>query len=218
MKLAKWGYGELAVILIANGLLASIFIYYGLAPIAAIPLILAGIGVYFFRDPERHPPAGEGLVLSPADGTIQDIGEVDEPRFIQGKALRIGIFMSVFSVHVNRTPVKGRVAYLFYKPGNFLAAMNPQAIDVNESFATGFVTSHAGREFKLLMRQISGVLARKIICVLREGEEIAAGERLGMIKFGSRAEIYIPIDVKFEIAVAIGQKVTAGETVLGKLL
>jgi phosphatidylserine decarboxylase len=183
-----------------------------------IEAILAVILVWllsFFRDPNRKIPAGDNLILAPADGTISDIEEVDEPAFIGGKAKRIGIFLSIFSVHINRTPCGVRIEKITYRKGAFLNAMNPQSGKVNES--NDIAMSRLARPCdKLLVRQISGAIARRIVCDAESGQEFTGGAIFGMIKFGSRTELYIPAQSIAKIIVKKGDKVKAGLTILAE--
>lgn len=178
----------------------------GVIPVAVWVLMLA-----FFRDPERVPEGGEGDLVSPADGRVTDVVDVEHP-FMGGGCRRVGIFLSVFDVHVNRSPAAGRVAHLAYKPGAFKDARSPEASRVNESQEMGIVTPSGNR---LLVRQISGAIARRIVCAVGSGRDLARGERYGMIKFGSRSEVYL--DPKaYEIAVKPGDVVRGGRTVLAR--
>jgi phosphatidylserine decarboxylase len=208
LRLAEYGADEMALAAIACAALAYALSLAQpwLALIAALPF---GIVVWFFRDPERRGPEGENLLLSPADGTVTDIVEVDEPQYIGGKALRIGIFLSPLNVHVNRAPCAGVVRWVKYAPGEFLPAYNPRAPERNESVALGLETS-AG--LRLVVKQITGILARRVICAAHPGEQLARGQRYGMIKFGSRTELYVPLQMVGERNVAVGDKVKGGLT------
>ena len=162
----------------------------------------------FFRDPCRKP-AGEG-VLSPADGKIVEISICDEPRFIQGKAIKIGIFLSVLNVHVNRMPWNGALEWQEHILGKFLDARDPEASLQNECNWMGF---HEGRR-KFVVRQISGMIARHIHWDVKKGETLARGDKIGMICYGSRAELYLPAE-EFETLVHLGDVVKSAETVVG---
>jgi phosphatidylserine decarboxylase len=164
--------------------------------------------LYFYRDPTRTSPAGEGLVLAPADGQVMEVRQVDEPRFLQEEAHKISIFMSLFDVHVNRAPVKGEVALVRHVPGQFLQAFRPESSEVNEHNLVGLNTPYG----KVLVKQISGIMARRIVCWVRPGQEVKPGERLGLIKLGSRVDLFLPLDA--EPAVQVGDKVVAGKTVI----
>ena len=157
-------------------------------------------------------PTDPQALVSPADGTITHVDEVDEGDFPGGRAFRIGIFLSVFNVHVNRVPRTGRVLALRYFPGQFCDARDAQCGTVNEQFWIDLGEEPTGRLVRV--KQIAGAIARRIVCWLRPGEEVQAGERLGMIKFGSRTEVYLPIDAVDEVLVKPGDKVKGGSTVL----
>jgi len=177
-----------------------------------ISLALCLLVLSFFRDPERSLPTGTGLIISPADGVVTDIEIVDEPQFIKGKARRIGIFMSVFNVHVNRNPIHGVVRFLRHEEGRFDAVFTAEAAKGNEKQWTGLESDLNPR--KLMVCQVAGLLARRIVCPLMIGQPVRQGERFGMIKFGSRLEVYIPEHVPHSVKVTIGQKTVAGETLL----
>ena len=170
----------------------------------------AAMSAFFFRDPERRPPEGENEVVAPADGRVIAIDEVDEPEFIGGRAKRISIFLSVFDVHVNRSPVAGTVKLFRYQAGKFHVASLPQASIENEQSIVG-VESQYGR---VLFKQIAGLIARRIVCDLREGHRVNRGERFGIIKFGSRMEVYLPPEA--EVKVRLREKIRAGESIIGE--
>ncbi len=204
------------VLLIAGvAVLGSAFLP-GWAIIAVEVLLVAELiwAFSFFRDPHRVVEQCEDLLLSPADGTVADI-ELVENDFIGGPALRIGIFLSVFNVHINRAPCNAKVEKISYKKGRYINAMNPMAGKVNESNDIGMVRlDHP--EDKLLVRQISGAIARRIVCKANKGQHLAAGQKFGMIKFGSRTELYLPASEKTQTLVKVGDKVKAGITALVK--
>ncbi|MFH1422218.1 MAG: phosphatidylserine decarboxylase family protein [Planctomycetota bacterium] len=218
MRLAKYGLKEIirqgilsilgAACIVA---LSMIFETKVLLPLISIPVIWFLFILYFFRDPNRSIPEGDNSLVSPADGTVVEISESEENSFLKTKVKKLGIFLSLFSVHINRSPCKGKVVYLNYTPGRFLNAGNPDSSRINENNAVGIETDKC----KMLLRQISGVIARRIVCETKEGDVLEKGEKFGMIKFGSRTEVYLPINSDVEIKVKIGQKVKAGETVLG---
>jgi phosphatidylserine decarboxylase len=156
--------------------------------LAGLLVILSAFLLYFFRDPHRTPPPGEGLILAPADGEVVEVRHVHESRFLQGEALRISIFMSLFNVHVNRAPVEADVTWVEHVPGQFLQAFRPEASDVNEHNLIGMETHHG----RVLVRQIAGILARRIVCWVHPGQSLPAGGRLGLIKLGSRVDLYLP--------------------------
>lgn len=167
--------------------------------------------VYFFRDPERTGERGDKLVVSPADGRISHIVEVDEAAYIHGKAIRISVFMNIFNVHVNRYPVSGKVRYLHYNPGKFLNAAAEKSSLENEQMSVGIDTG--GR--RILVRQIAGLIARRIVTYSKDGDRVEQGTRFGLIRFGSRVDVFVPPDSK--VLVKIGDKPAAGTTVLAEL-
>ncbi len=166
---------------------------------------------YFFRDPERSGERGPDLAIAPADGRVVMIAEVDEPAFIHGKALRISIFMNVFNVHVNRYPTSGTVKFVHYNPGRFLNAATEKSSLENEQMSVGL--EHEG--MRILVRQIAGLIARRIVTYSREGEQVEQGERLGIIRFGSRVDLFVPPNS--EVLVKEGQNTVAGTTVVARL-
>jgi phosphatidylserine decarboxylase len=167
--------------------------------------------IYFFRDPERTIPADPQAMVSPADGTVTNVEEVDEPDFPGGRALRISIFLSIFNVHVNRLPCAGWVTQVRYFPGAFLDARNPDSAVRNEQLWLDLVESSGG---PVRVKQISGAIARRIVCWLKRGDEVRKGERLGMIKLGSRTDLLLPPGRVKEVCVQVGAKVQGGSTVL----
>ena len=166
---------------------------------------------YFFRDPERTGPRGRDLVISPADGRVIEVVEVDEPAFLQGRAIRISVFMNVFNVHVNRYPVSGRVAYVHYNPGKFLNAAAEKASLDNEQMSIGVQTER----HRVLFRQIAGLIARRIVTYSRVGDDAEQGERMGIIRFGSRVDVFVPVGST--IRAKVGDRPMAGVTVLAEL-
>jgi phosphatidylserine decarboxylase len=144
--------------------------------------------LHFFRDPERTTPTGEGLILAPADGQVVAVEQTHEPRFLRGESLKISIFMSLFDVHVNRAPAEGQVALVEHFPGQFLPAYRSEASEANEHNLIGL----EGPFGRILVRQVAGIMARRIVCWVHPGQKLRAGERLGLIKFGSRVDLYLP--------------------------
>jgi phosphatidylserine decarboxylase len=171
----------------------------------------AAFVIYFFRDPEREVPAGLGLLVAPADGVVIGIDEIEEPDFIRARAKRVIIFLSPFNVHVNRVPQDGEVKYFRYQKGRFLVASEPAASTENEQSIIGLETPDG----KIVFKQIAGILARRIVCEIREGHRVRRGERFGIIKFGSRMEVFMPLNT--EIKVRLREKVRAGESILGEI-
>jgi phosphatidylserine decarboxylase len=177
---------------------------------AGILFVLAIWVIYFFRDPERTGQRGEQFVVSPADGKIVQITEVDEPAFVHGRALRISIFMNVFNVHVNRYPVSGKVAYVHYNAGKFLNAASDKASLENEQMSIGIESGHG----RVLVRQIAGLIARRIVNYAAEGDQAEQGTRMGIIRFGSRVDVFVPPTSR--VRVRLGDFPIAGVTVLSE--
>jgi phosphatidylserine decarboxylase len=188
--------------------IAVLFMFVSPVP-AAVMVVLTGFAVWFYRDPDRFPPDGEELFISPADGRVVEI--VSASHAYTGDAVKVGIFMNAFSVHVNRAPCRGTVEYLEYVPGRKIAAFAPKASEVNERHFVGLSTRHG----PVLLVQIAGLLARRIVCRLRRGDVLTAGERYGMIRLGSKVDIYLPVSV--ELTIKAGDKVYAGKSVLGAM-
>jgi len=212
LPFARWGLAELQLMgwpLAALTVLVAWYAWY-LAFVPAIPL---GLVLYFFRDPNREVPLAPGLVVSPADGTVCEITRLDHDEFIGGPAVRIGIFLSIFNVHLNRAPVGGRVIALRYSPGEFLNALRPESALRNENMWIALEEDSPPYR-RMTVRQISGAIARRIVCDLRPGQSVARGEKFGMIKLGSRTELILPETDDLRIEVASGQKVHAGSSVL----
>ena len=196
---------------------AAVTIAFGVlwSPLFVVGGILTAWCAYFFRDPVRHTPIREGLVISPADGIVQMISKAVPPSEVEMpiEALtRISIFMNVFDVHVNRSPVDGQISGLGYRPGAFLNASLDKASEENERQAVK-ITMADGMEIVLV--QIAGLVARRILCWVESEQPIRVGERFGMIRFGSRVDVYLPDGVS--PLVVVGQKAVAGETVLADM-
>jgi phosphatidylserine decarboxylase len=195
------------------GFAVATLVFFGLwAPLGWIGLILTLWCVYFFRDPPRTVPLRKGLMVSPADGRVMMIvPAVPPPELGMGaeQMLRISIFLNVFNVHVNRVPIEGTVVKSAYHPGKFLSASMDKASDVNERAAVRLKMAD-GREIAFV--QIAGLVARRIITTLKDGQEVRTGERYGLIRFGSRLDIYLPRDA--EPLVVVGQTAIGGETIL----
>jgi phosphatidylserine decarboxylase len=179
-------------------------------PLAALGVLLSLFSLWFFRNPDRTPPSGTGVVVSPADGRIVYAGESPPGRYASVPGKRVSVFMSPFDVHVNRAPVTGRVASVRHHKGTFHVASVDKASLMNEQNGVAIVTP-AGRTVTYV--QIAGMLARRIVCDLKEGDAVHQGQRVGMIRFGSRVDLYLPAEVR--LAVAPGDPVRAGETVVG---
>jgi phosphatidylserine decarboxylase len=184
---------------------------WGLWLAAFVLLLLALWVAYFFRDPERSGERGPSLVVAPADGKLIMISEIEEPSFIGGRATRLSIFMNVFNVHVNRYPVDGVVKYINYNKGKFFNAATEKSSLENEQMSVGIDT---GR-YRLLVRQIAGLIARRIVTYSRLDEKVKQGDRMGIIRFGSRVDVFLPVGST--IRARLGEVTTAGVTILGEL-
>ncbi len=211
MKIVKDGWKFVIPLLI---LAAILFFFWKIGSFFLLGLALFTLS--FFRDPERKIPEGEDLILSPADGRVIDISEVEEENFLHSQVKVVRIFMSIFNVHVQRSPVKGKVEWIKYNPGKFMAAYTEEASGGNESNLIGIQKSKKSNSptGRILVKQIAGSVARRICCWCKEGDNLLAGQRIGMIRFGSRADVYLPQQV--EIKVKKGDRVVGGETLLGK--
>jgi len=220
MTLARWGLIPILVVTVIQA--------WGVLLLPAGPAQMTGLIIAiavelfiiaFFRNPRRTPQGGPRSLISSADGVVQDITEVDEPAFIGGRALRIGVFLSVFDVHVNRAPCPGTIAYAAYKPGEFLDARHPDVSTENEANTIGILADDSVKPgLKLLVRQLTGLIARRIICTHGVGDRVERGELYGMIRFGSRTELWLPVSVAHELKVKVGDRVKCGETVLVEIL
>ncbi|MEQ8838879.1 MAG: phosphatidylserine decarboxylase family protein [Lacipirellulaceae bacterium] len=213
---ARWGLAELQLMgypLLAAGILLLTCCGFW-KWLAIIPIVVLGLVVYLFRDPRRVIPDDPEVIVSPADGTIAEVTELDHYEFFDGPALRIGIFLSIFNIHINRSPRNGTVVDMHYKPGEFLNAMNPESAIRNEYMWIGFQDERRP-EVKFAVRQISGLIARRIVCALKPGQAVQRGEKFGMIKLGSRTELILPRDA-VQSEVEVGQKIKAGSTILAR--
>ena len=220
IPLAPWGAAELLLMggpLLALTILAAGASAYG-SPwwyLSLPPAVMLGFIVSFFRSPRRRVPQERGLWVSPADGTIAEITPVEHDDFVGGRAVRVGIFLSIFNVHLNRSPVAARVIALRYAPGEFLNALRPESALRNENLWIAMEEDLPPYR-RFVVRQISGAIARRIVCELRPGEVVPRGHVFGMIKFGSRTELILPADEGLEVKVRVGQKVKAGVTVVAE--
>jgi phosphatidylserine decarboxylase len=207
---ARWGLAELQLM---GYPLAAVAVGLGLYRwwLAIVPVVVLALVVWFFRDPPRRVPPGPGLVVSPADGTVAEVVAVEHDDYLGGPAMKIGIFLSIFNVHINRAPLASRVIRLRYEPGLFLNAMNPDSRMLNENLWIGLEEAEAPYR-RLVVRQIAGLFARRIVCELRPGETVARGHKFGMIKLGSRTELYLPAEAGLRILVRQGERIRAGST------
>jgi phosphatidylserine decarboxylase len=193
ISFAVWAYSSLHAFLALTG----VFLF--------LTLFL----IFFFRDPERRTPSGENLVLSSADGKVISIKPFRGGGFVDGQGTSVSVFMSVFDVHVNRAPISGKVEHLKYNPGKFFPAFKEKASSENEQTELGFQNAQG----RVMIKQIAGIIARRIVCKVRQGDDLRAGQRIGLIRFGSRVDHLLPQSV--EIRARLDQKVRAGETVIG---
>lgn len=190
-----------------------IFAFLGWTTLTIITSVITIFVIYFFRDPERHHLEEKNAVLTPADGRILEVKHVDEKESPLGQpSIKVSIFMNVFNVHVNRIPIKGTIKKISYHPGKFLSADLDKASEQNENNRVTLETAD-GRE--ILVIQIAGLVARRIACWINRGDTVKTGQRFGLIRFGSRLEVFLPADSK--IIAQVGRKVKAGETVIGYL-
>jgi phosphatidylserine decarboxylase len=204
--IAKEGYP----FIIPAAVVTLVFWWMGWVYLAGVFLGITLFVIYFFRNPTRTPPPSESAIVSPADGKIVKIERHFENHFLHRETLKISIFMSLFDVHVNRSPMSGRVMKRVYHPGKFFAANTDKSSLLNERNAL-LLCSRDG--FEILFIQIAGIIARRIVCYLQQGDLVKKGQIFGMIRFGSRVDICLPLDV--DIGVRVGDHVKAGETILG---
>jgi len=208
----KYGYNTMGVVFFVVFILIVLSIFssanYIRFPLILIAVLLAVFTLNFFRDPERKLPEKSNIVVSPADGRVLFVKDIIDARFLNSKAKMVSIFMSPLNVHVNRIPITGRVDYLKYVEGNYIAAFEDKASEENERNEIG-ISSPAG---KVLFIQIAGFIARRIVSEVKIGETVSIGNRFGMIKFGSRVDIIVP--EQWQVKVKKDDNVTAGETIL----
>lgn len=191
---------------------ATGFLWPRWVPLAVVGVLFTLFSLWFFRNPDRTPPPGTGLVVSPADGKVVYCGDAPPGRYTAAAGKKVSIFMSPLDVHVNRAPLSGRIASVRYHKGRFHAANVDKASLLNEQNGVTIVTPE-GREVTYV--QIAGWIARRIVCDVKEGDAVVQGRRVGMIRFGSRLDVYLPPDAR--VQVALGDRVRAGETVVGVL-
>ena len=244
LPFARWGLAELVVftlILVAVPLLLRIPVVWQVVNISgpieqielpswlwwantitlavqSVCLIVWLFIVYFFRDPHREPANEPGDIVSPADGTVAAISEYEHHPFIGGPAVKIGIFLSIFNVHVNRFPMTGRVVGLAYKRGKYLNALKPESALENEQLHVKLETTDPadGPPRRMVIHLIAGLIARRIVCILKPGDAMHRGDRIGMIKLGSRTELVMPKEPGLKVLVRVGEKVHGGSTVIAE--
>jgi phosphatidylserine decarboxylase len=214
MSISREGWSTILIVLASATLLCvlgaftrSLVVYV----LFALNAIILALTIYFFRDPSRIPPSDPKVLVAPADGRVLEVREVDEPDFIGGKAMRAAIFLSVLDVHINYVPFGGTVKYFKYVPGKFLRAFLPEASHQNEHQLIGLETRYG----KLLFKQSTGILARRIVCRLQMNEVVTTGQKFGVMKFGSRMEVYVPS--WGAITCKEGERVRAGISVIGRV-
>jgi len=214
LSIAREGYVFIAIAAAAAAIVFALALSrrsWALWLLAIVLVILSLWVAWFFRDPERSGERSSQVVVSPADGKLILITEVDEPNFVKGRALRLSIFMNVFNVHVNRYPVDGVVRYVHYNKGKFLNAAAEKSSLENEQSSVGIESG----PHRILMRQIAGLIARRIVTYSKAGDVAKQGERMGIIRFGSRVDVFLPVGSK--LRAKLGQITSAGTTVLADL-
>lgn len=208
IPIAREGYPFIAL----SAFITLIIAILGYTLLALPALAITTFVVYFFRDPERIGPVSDDALTSPADGKVILIEKIIDDQYLLGQVYKVSIFMNVFNVHVNRAPVNGTVEKVVYTPGKFYSADSDRGAMHNEHCAT---LLHSASGHRLAFVQVAGLIARRIVCWLEVDDQVRRGQRFGLIRFGSRVDLYIPTQTQLEIAV--GQKVRAGETVIGYL-
>ena len=200
---ARWIFAVLAALALISCLFSGWLVL--------LFLLLIFYTFFFFRDPERIIPADPKAVVAAADGTIADIGQIEEGELLKTKALRIGIFLSVFDVHTNRAPVDGKIIYRSRREGAFFDARRPECSEKNEALTWGFENLQG----LIVVRQLTGAIARRIVAWAQVGDELHKGDRFGMIRFGSRTEVYLPLAA--DVLVKVGDHVAGGSTIIARL-
>jgi phosphatidylserine decarboxylase len=207
----RWSIAKEGIPFLIPAALLTIFLgWMGWNVLTFLGILFTLFIAFFFRNPKRKIPSLENVILSPADGRIIHVGECEENRFLKEKALKVSIFMSLFDVHINRAPASGRVLERNYHPGRFLMANVEKSSLLNEQNAFTLETED---RFKILLIQIAGFVARRIVCYAKAGDTLKKGEIFGMIRFGSRIDLYLPLEVK--PIVRLGQHVKGGESIIG---
>ncbi len=204
--IAKEGF----LFLIPSALLTLFLVLMGWKILTLLGILLTLFIAFFFRNPKRKIPSLRNIILSPADGRVIYVGECEEDRFLKQRALKVSIFMSPFDVHINRAPASGKILEVSYHPGRFLVASRDKASLLNEQNALVMETENRS---KILLIQIAGFVARRIVCYAKVGDLLNRGEFFGMIRFGSRVDLYLPIDV--QPIVRVGQHIKGGESIIG---
>jgi phosphatidylserine decarboxylase len=200
---ARWILAILALLILAS--------WTFFPPLSFVFLLLIFYTLFFFRDPDRVAPADPGAIVAAADGTVTEIAEVEEPDVLKAKTRRVGIFLSIFDVHTNRAPIDGRVVYLEHRKGLCLDARSIDCSEKNEAMTWAFENQRA----TIVVRQLTGAIARRIVAWSAVGDELKKGDRFGMIRFGSRTEVYLPFAAT--VLVKVGDHVSAGSTIIARL-
>lgn len=217
MRLAREGYPFIVAGLVLTG--AAWVISWALGParggwmglaVAYALSVLTLFTIWFFRDPTHSPPTDPALVLAPGQGRVIAVDEADEPTYIGGRCRKISIFLTIFDVHVQRAPVSGTVEHRVYRPGRYAMAWRDKASEDNEQASVGIATPHG----RVLVRQIAGLVARRIVTDPGEGDTTERGERIGLIRFGSRVELFLPLD--WEVTCRVGDRAVVGRTALAR--
>jgi phosphatidylserine decarboxylase len=191
--------------------LAAVAFWFVSAWLSLVFLVLFFFTIAFFRDPDRPAPADPSLIVAPADGRVSDIVDLDENEVLKMKTRRVGIFLSIFDVHTNRAPIDGRIIYRQHHEGLYLDARDPDCAEKNEAMTWAFENSRV----TIVVRQLTGAIARRIVAWAKVGDELKKGERFGMIRFGSRTELYLPLEA--EVLVKTGDHVSGGSTIIARL-
>ena len=220
-KLTRYGLKEIVIATVCSLVLCALALgcvrflpWWAIATALAPVLIVYMWVLWFFRDPERTVPRGEGLFISPADGRIADITNIGPESELGRDGICIGIFMNIFNIHLSRCPVDGTVESIAHRPGAFLDVRDPHASERNESTTIRLKYEHQGAEYPVVFRQIAGLVARRIVTDLTQGQSVTRGQRVGMIKFGSRLELLVPAELVSKVCVEVGQISRGAETVL----
>ncbi len=216
LKLILWAL--VALILVLGAGVVAIYVvgvfHYIAIGLVVLWVLFAGFTFYFFRDPHAKVPSTPNVVLSPSHGKVDVLDQVDEPRFMGGRCQRISIFLSVIDIHVQNAPLTGKIGLYRYTSGQFLSALKTESAEHNENLLLGIEASE-GSKAKIGVRLIAGVLARRIVPFVKEGDEIIRGERISLIQFGSRTDVYLPLSAKIKIK--LGDRVVGGETIMAFL-
>lgn len=201
------------VLVMVIAVFAAVFSAFALPILIGLWIAFSIFTLYFFRDPEAKCPACPNMVISPAHGKVDVIDKINEPLFMKGECHRISIFLSVLDVHVQNAPVSGKVTFYKYTTGEFMNAMRTECADCNENAFLGFESADPP-EKRIGLRLIAGVIARRIVPFIKEGDDVVKGDRISLVQFGSRGDLYLPLDAK--IKVRLGEHVTGGETIVAE--